>query len=77
MTRQGELQAMEYERQASAVIKAARNQAIVGMLQAGATGAMMGGAPTGGMTPTTIQQAASAQVQGFGGIYDPLAPGRF
>lgn len=77
VTRQGELQAMEYERQASAVIKAARNQAIVGMLQAGATGAMMGGAPTGGMTPTTFQQAASAQVQGFGGIYDPLAPGRF
>lgn len=71
VTRQGELQAMEYERQASAVIKAARNQAIVGMLQAGATGAMMGGAPspTGGLglsAPATYQPlAASAS-------YNPL-----
>lgn len=77
VTRQGELQALEYERQARAVVKAARNQAIVGMVKAGVGGMNIGGAPTGGMTPTTFQQAASAQVQGFGGIYDPLAPGRF
>jgi len=80
VTRQGELQAMEYERQSSAVMKAARNQAIVGMLQAGATGAMLGGAPTptgGGPTidastqfglraPATYQSLAASST------YNPL-----
>lgn len=66
VTRQAELQAIEYERQARAVVKAARNQAIVGMLQAGATGAMMGGAPSGGATTGGVGLSAPA-------TYQPLA----
>jgi hypothetical protein len=66
VTRQGELQAMEYERQASAVIKAARNQAVIGMLEAGAMGAMMGGKPSGGTTAGGVGLSAPA-------TYQPLA----
>jgi len=72
VTRQGELQALEYERQAKAVISAARNQAILGMVQAGAMGAMMGGAPT--PTPTGV---GPLQPQAIGlraaSTYQPLA----
>jgi hypothetical protein len=50
VTRQAELQAVEYERQASAVMKAARNQAVIGMLEAGAMGAMIGGKPAPDLT---------------------------
>ena len=75
--RQAELQAIEYGKQAKAVMKVARLKAITNIAMAGYQGSLLGGAPTGGMTPTTFQQAASAQVQGSGGIYDPLAPGRF
>lgn len=73
VTRQAELQAIEYERQARAVMKAARNEAIMGMVQAGATGAMMGGAPTpdptGGIglsAPVTYQPLAASST------YNPL-----
>ena len=72
VTRQGELQAIEYERQAKAVISAARNQAILGMVQAGAMGAMMGGAPT----PSGVGPTIDASTQ-FGlrapATYQPLA----
>lgn len=72
VTRQGELQALEYERQARAVVKAARNQAIVGMLKAGAGGMNIGGAPadpTGGLglsAPATYQPLAMSTT------YNPL-----
>ena len=72
VTRQGELQAIEYERQARAVVSAARNQAILGMVQAGAMGAMMGGAPT----PSGVGPTIDAGTQ-FGlrapATYQPLA----
>lgn len=74
VTRQGELQAIEYERQARAVIGAARNQAILGMVQAGAMGAMMGGAPT--PDPTGLGPTIDASTQ-FGlrapATYNPLS----
>lgn len=72
VTRQAELQAIEYERQARAVVKAARNQAIVGMLKAGAGGMDIGGAPadpTGGLglsAPVTYQPLAMSTT------YNPL-----
>jgi hypothetical protein len=80
VTRQGELQAIEYERQARAVVSAARNQAILGMVQAGAMGAMMGGAPTptgGGPTINASTQfglraPATYQPLAFSSTYSPL-----
>lgn len=80
VTRQGELQAIEYERQAKAVVSAARNQAILGMVQAGAMGAMMGGAPTpdptglGPLKPQAIGLRAPATYQPLAAssTYNPL-----
>ena len=79
VTRQGEAQATEYERQARAVMSAARNQAILGMVQAGAMGAMMGGAPTssgggGPLKPQAIGLRAPATYQPLAAssTYNPL-----
>ncbi len=72
VTRQGELQALEYERQARAVVKAARNAAVMGMVKAGVGGMDIGGAPadpTGGLglsAPATYQPLAMSST------YNPL-----
>jgi len=69
--RQSELQALEYGKQAKAIMQAAKIQAVANIAMAGYQGSLLGGAPSGAVTPTTMQQAASVR------IYDPLAPGRY
>lgn len=68
VTRQGELQALEYQRQARAVMSAARASAMMGIVSAGVKASFIGGAPSG-VDPTASTDIGLRSAS----TYNPLA----
>ena len=85
VTRQGELQALEYHKQAKAIMQAAKIQAVASIASAGYMGSQLGGAPSGGGSVGPMASAPAATYQplqvgvsnSYNNIVDPTGVNTF